>query len=315
MRRRIAALLVVIAGCVGAPASAQLVDDIPSGRAGSCCFAGAAQRLAEQLQDWNQLGRYHQANIELKRRAATEPGRVVFMGDSITDGYRLSEAFPGKPYVNRGISGQTTAQMLVRFYPDVLALKPAAVIMLAGTNDIARNNGPQTLQMIQQNIMAMTELAQLHGVKVVLCSLLPISDRTIIPAGGRGGGPTPRPRIQSAQRPPADLLKFNAWLKRYAAEKGAVYADYYTATVDGEGFGGHTPLFNAVVCGPWSDLGMTASLLEHGAAKDTRASLRKFLDWIATPHWHEARDVTAAEWGRGFPEKKWVNAEALQLLD
>ena len=87
------------------------------------------------------------------------------------------------------------------------------------------------------------------------------------------------------------------------------------ATVDGEGFGGHTPLFNAVVCGPWSDLGMTASLLEHGAAKDTRASLRKFLDWIATPHWHEARDVTAAEWGRGFPEKKWVNAEALQLLD
>jgi len=87
------------------------------------------------------------------------------------------------------------------------------------------------------------------------------------------------------------------------------------ATVDGEGFGGHTPLFNAVVCGPWSDLGMTASLLEHGAAKDTRASLRKFLDWIATPHWHEARDVTAAEWGRGFLEKKWVNAEALQLLD
>ncbi|HKO11739.1 MAG TPA: hypothetical protein VJV22_07215 [Acidobacteriaceae bacterium] len=87
------------------------------------------------------------------------------------------------------------------------------------------------------------------------------------------------------------------------------------ATVVGEGFGGHTPLFNAVVCGPWSDLGMTASLLEHGAAKETRASLRKFLDWIATPHWHEARNVTAAEWGHGFPEKKWVNAEALQLLD
>jgi hypothetical protein len=87
------------------------------------------------------------------------------------------------------------------------------------------------------------------------------------------------------------------------------------ATVDGDGFGGHTPLFNAVVCGPWSDLGMTASLLERGATKDTRASLRKFLDWIATPHWHEARDVTAAEWGRGFPEKKWVNAEALRLLD
>jgi hypothetical protein len=87
------------------------------------------------------------------------------------------------------------------------------------------------------------------------------------------------------------------------------------AVVDGEGFGGHTPLFNAVVCGPWSDLGMTAALLERGADKNIRASLRKFLDWIATPHWHEARDVTAAEWGRGFPEKKWVNAEALDLLE
>ena len=87
------------------------------------------------------------------------------------------------------------------------------------------------------------------------------------------------------------------------------------AMVDDDGFGGHTPLFNAVVCGPWSDLGMTASLLEHGGDKDIRASLRKFLDWIATPHWHEARDVTAAEWGRGFPEKKWVNAEALRLLE
>jgi hypothetical protein len=86
------------------------------------------------------------------------------------------------------------------------------------------------------------------------------------------------------------------------------------ATVDGDGFGGHTPLFNAVVCGPWSDLGMTASLLERGAAKGIRASLRKFLDWIPTPHWHEARDVTAAEWGRGFPETKWVNGEALRLL-
>ena len=90
--------------------------------------------------------------------------------------------------------------------------------------------------MVQQNIMAMTELAQLHGVKVILCALTPINDRTIIPAGGRGGGPTPRPRIQSAQRPPADLLKFNSWLKSYAAEKGAVYADYYTATVDAQGF-------------------------------------------------------------------------------
>ena len=87
------------------------------------------------------------------------------------------------------------------------------------------------------------------------------------------------------------------------------------AMVDGDGFGGHTPLFNAVVCGPWHDLAMTRSLLERGAIRDTRANLRKFLDWIENPHWHEARNVTAAEWGRGFPEKSWVNTEVLQLLD
>jgi hypothetical protein len=86
-------------------------------------------------------------------------------------------------------------------------------------------------------------------------------------------------------------------------------------TVDRDGFGGHTPLFNAVVSGPWEDGGMTHTLLDRGATKDTRASLRKFLDWIETPHWHEARNVTAAEWGRGFPEKSWVNTEALKLLD
>ena len=87
------------------------------------------------------------------------------------------------------------------------------------------------------------------------------------------------------------------------------------ATVDDDGFGGHTPLFNAVVCGPWHDLAMTRALLERGATKDTRTSLRKFLDWIENPHWHEALNVTAAEWGHGFPENNWVNTEALQLLD
>src|SRR5262249_6135029 len=151
---------------LSARAHAQLADDIPAGSR-SCCFAGAAQRLAEQLQDWNQLGRYYRANLDLKHRAPTEPGRVVFMGDSITDGWPLDTAFPGKPYVNRGIGGQTTAQMLVRMYPDVIALQPAAVIILAGTNDIARNNGPQTLEMIQQNIMAMTELAKAHHIRIV----------------------------------------------------------------------------------------------------------------------------------------------------
>ena len=98
------------------------------------------------------------------------------------------------------------------------------------------------------------------------------------------------------------------WLLAHGADVNA------RAAVDSDGFGGHTPLFNAVVCGPWPDAGMAATLLEQGAAKDARASLRKFLDWIANPHWHEARDVTAAEWGRGFPEKRWVNTNTLQLL-
>jgi lysophospholipase L1-like esterase len=234
MPRHLLMLALIIAFALPT-AHAQIADDYTLPRPSNCCLLNTATTLAEQLQDWNQLGRYYEANGELMRRAV-DKGRVAFLGDSITDGWRLDESFPGKPYVNRGISGQTTAQMLVRFYPDVLALKPAAVVMLAGTNDIARNNGPQTLQMIQQNIMAMTELAQGHGVKVILAALLPISDRTMIPAGGRGGGTALRPRIQSAQRPPADILRFNSWLKSYASEKGAVYADYYSVTADASGF-------------------------------------------------------------------------------
>jgi len=210
------ALLLLISGA----ASAQIVEDFNPPRA-NCCLQGTAQTLADQLQDWNQLGRYHAANEALKKEAA-QPGRVVFYGDSITDGWKLDQYFPGKPYVNRGISGQTTAQMLVRMFPDVIDLKPAALILLAGTNDIARNNGPQTFDQITQNIQAISELAQLHGIKVILCAIMPVSDYT--------------PRKQAARRPPADILKLNAWIKDYAAKVTATYADYYTATVDDKGF-------------------------------------------------------------------------------
>src|SRR4029077_3835060 len=113
-----------------------------------------------------------------------------FLGDSITDLWKLEESFPGKPYVNRGIGGQTTPQMLVRMYADVIDLKPAAIIILAGTNDIAQNTGPETATMIEENLMAMTELAQKHGIKVILCSVTPISDYTVMPAG-RGTPPLP----------------------------------------------------------------------------------------------------------------------------
>ena len=128
----------------------------------NCCLANTAKSLADQLQDWNQLGRYYQANEQLKKQPP-EPKRVVFMGDSITDLWRLEEYFPGKPYVNRGIGGQTTPQMLVRMYPDVIDLKPAVMVMLAGTNDIARNTGPMTSDMMQENIMAMTDSRNITG--------------------------------------------------------------------------------------------------------------------------------------------------------
>jgi lysophospholipase L1-like esterase len=200
-------------------ASAQMVDDYNPPRT-SCCLAGTAMTLANQLQDWNAMGRYHADDEKLKSQPA-DPARVVFLGDSITDGWRLDTFFPGKPYVNRGISGQVTSQMLVREYADVIDLKPAAVILLAGTNDIARNNGPETATMIEENIMAITELAKVHGIKVILCSVTPIADY------GR--------QKMSEGRPPADILKMNAWMKDYAAKNGAFYCDYFSALIDDKG--------------------------------------------------------------------------------
>lgn len=198
----------------------QLTEDYAPPKA-NCCLQSSAQSLADQLQDWNQLGRYHADNERLKAQPA-DARRVVFLGDSITDGWKLAQSFPAKPYVNRGIGGQTTPQMLVRMYPDVINLKPAALILLAGTNDIARNTGPVTLRMIADNFQAITELAKAHGIKVILCSLLPVSDYTA--------------RKQTERRPPADIVKLNAWLKEYAARMNLGFADYYTALVDDRGF-------------------------------------------------------------------------------
>src|SRR5690348_9343748 len=200
------------------PARAQIVEEYNPPRA-NCCLATSAKNLADQLQDWNQLGRYHAADLALEQQPA-DPHRVVFMGDSITDIWNLAEAFPGKPYVNRGISGQTTPQMLVRMYPDVIDLKPAAMVVLAGTNDVAQNTGPETATMVEENLMAMTELAQKHGIKVILCSLAPISDYADVPSSGdnppQPGASIPK-LIQSVRRPPAQILELNEWIKNYAA--------------------------------------------------------------------------------------------------
>jgi lysophospholipase L1-like esterase len=236
-----AVAIVMIVWLSGNTASAQLADEFNPPRS-NCCLLNTARGLADQLQDWNQLGRYHQANQQLKQQPVPK-GRVVFMGDSITDFWNLAESFPAKPYVNRGISGQTTSQMLVRMYPDVLDLKPAAVVLLAGINDVSRNTGPSTAEMIEQNIMAMTELAQHHGIKVILCSLLPVSDYPYLKqnaatdsssAGARGAAP---PRIKMTEgHPPADILKLNGWIKDYAARVNATYVDYLSAFVDEKGW-------------------------------------------------------------------------------
>jgi lysophospholipase L1-like esterase len=229
-------LIVFIAVLMCAPARAQLVVDYNPPKS-DCCLAGTAKTLSDQMQDWNQLGRYHPADEELKKQP-TDPKRVVFLGDSITDFWKLEKSFPGKPYVNRGIGGQTTSQMLVRMFPDVIDLKPAAVIILAGTNDIAQNTGPETATMIEENLMAMTELAQKHGIKVILCSLTPISDYAMMPPDWYPpppAGATHPKIIQSVQRPPVQILQLNIWMKSYAASVGAVYADYFSAVVDGSG--------------------------------------------------------------------------------
>jgi hypothetical protein len=180
-----------------ASAQAQLVDEFNPPRS-NCCLPNSAKTLADQLLDWNQLGQFHAANLELRSQPA-DPRRVIFMGDSITIGWNLAAYFPGKPYVNRGISGQTTPQMLVRMYPDVIDLQPATMVVLAATNDVAHNTGPETAEMIEENLMAMTELAQAHGIKVILCSVTPVSDYPFQSAqqnqqGGRGAGAPGMPR-------------------------------------------------------------------------------------------------------------------------
>lgn len=234
--------LAVAALLAASAANAQLATDFDPPRA-NCCLASSAKNLADQLQDWNQLGRFHQANEELKKQPM-DPRRVVFMGDSITDFWNLGEYFKDKPYVNRGIGGQTTPQMLVRMYPDVIDLKPAAMVLLAGTNDVARNTGPSTADMVEENIMAMTELAQHHGIKVILCSVTPISDYPFLsqqsagapPPPMQGGrGPARRTRM-TENHPTADILNLNAWMKDYASHHDAIYADYFTALVDTRGW-------------------------------------------------------------------------------
>src|SRR6185503_10998079 len=193
-----------------------------------CAEAKAlAARLQARSHDWPALARYREANTGVALPAKDEK-RVVFMGDSITDFWKLATYFPSRPYINRGISGQTTPQMLIRFRPDVIAMKPQVVVILAGTNDLAGNTGPMSLEAIEANLTSMFELARANNIRVVIASVLPVSDY----AKNREG----KPIIQTARRPPEKIKALNEWIKRYAGENGLTYLDYFSATVDEKGF-------------------------------------------------------------------------------
>ncbi|MGQ8336962.1 SGNH/GDSL hydrolase family protein [Sunxiuqinia sp. A32] len=168
-------------------------------------------------QDWPNFNRYRKDNAELGLPKKGET-RVVFMGNSITDFWisNFPEYFSENDYIDRGISGQTTPQMLVRFRADVINLKPAVVTILAGTNDIAGNTGPSTLEMIADNIFSMAELAKANGIKVILCSVLPAFDYPWKP------GLEPAPKI----------VELNKMIKKYAEKNDCIYLDYFSAMVD-----------------------------------------------------------------------------------
>src|ERR1700733_4067132 len=181
-----------------------------------------ASRLAIYSDDFGELKRYRDADAALAPPAPTE-NRVVFLGDSITDYWKLADYFPGKPYINRGIDGQTTPQMLVRFRQDVIALHPRGLVVLAGTNDVAGVTGPARNEDIEASYASMAESARLHHIRVVFASLLPANNYT------------EDAKESFALRPRERLLALNTWLKDYCAKNGFVYLDYFSAVVDDKG--------------------------------------------------------------------------------
>jgi lysophospholipase L1-like esterase len=221
MRHLLVFVILALAGPAGAQTAVAPVE-CPD-------FTRALQDMMRndaRLRDWPELGRYRMANADLLR-AGTRVD-VVFLGDSITDAWtseRYGGFFPGKGYVNRGISGQTTPQMLVRMKPDVLAFSPKVIVLLAGTNDIAGNTGPETDEDIQRNIAAIAELGTANGARMVLASVMPVSAYHV------AAGSVP----QTTRRPPSRINIVNTWLKSYAAEHKHIYLDYFSAMVDAKG--------------------------------------------------------------------------------
>src|SRR6476619_1386281 len=219
-RKLISALVVSIVLSIGALAQ-QAPPAIPT-----TGFAGLdqyrASRIAVFTDDFGQLARYREADAQL---GAPKPGenRVVFFGDSITDIWKLQDYFADKPYVNRGIGGQTTSQMLVRFRQDVINLQPKVVVILAGTNDIAGNSGPISNEDIEANYASLAEIAKAHNVRVIFSSILPVHNYT------------PQSQDFFAQRPMDRILALNKWLKNYCEKNRIAYLDYFSAVVDDKG--------------------------------------------------------------------------------
>jgi lysophospholipase L1-like esterase len=184
--------------------------------------AQTIQALKHQLTDWAGLTRYGSENTELRAPAPGED-RVVFLGDQITERWGQGSArfFPGKPYLNRGIGGQTTPQMLVRFRQDVISLKPKVVVILAGSNDLASVSGPATEGTMAENFMSMVELAGANDIRVVLASVTPVCDCF---------------KNQTKLRPQGKIISLNGWIRDYAARSGSVYLNYYSALADGRDF-------------------------------------------------------------------------------
>ncbi|MGB7284079.1 MAG: SGNH/GDSL hydrolase family protein [Candidatus Acidiferrum sp.] len=217
-------------------------------------------QLERMYEDWAYLGKFRDADKELPPPAKGEI-RVVFLGDSITEGWGMKATatspargvfFPGKPYINRGISGQTSPQMLVRFRQDVIDLKPKVVVVLAGTNDIAQNTGPMTLAETEGYIASMSQLARASAIRAVLCSVLPSSDFP----------------WHKGLDPASKIRELNAWIKEYAAKNGFVYVDYYSAMANSDGGmkdgvsldGVHPNAAGYAIMAPLAEAGIAAAL-------------------------------------------------------
>lgn len=175
------------------------------------------ETILAQNNDWADLNRYKEANLKIGLPAVDE-NRVVFMGNSITEGWSILDPdfFLNKSFINRGISGQTTPQMLIRFRQDVVNLQPKIVVILAGTNDIAGNTGPSTLEMIEDNIASMVEIAKANNIKILLCSVLPVYDYPW------------KPGLEPAQK----IVNLNKWIKEYSHNNDIIYVDYFTPMAD-----------------------------------------------------------------------------------